>query len=513
MALDIELLSPIARGAQGALFLVRAGGAPRPLALKVIDVREADAPRILSELRGLATGDPDPAILEFLAVGEESELPDPAREALGAPPAGRRRLFLLMPHVDGPNVRELCRRDSAFGPAEVAALVLQVAQRLRRLPPGRAHLDLKPENVLVDRGGRAFLVDAQLLTQAGTAGYAAPEQRAGGAPGPAADVYALGRMGLFLLARDLPGGGDASGDEAPLPRLPDWPIALPPSVRRGATLLVALLREMAQREAAARPTIAPALERLVEIAALVGATDAAGLLAKAVGRAGWEGLASPLSALPPPPPGGGGGFAGPPRGRRRFAWLAIGGLIAFGAAGFGSVFWGARPPWRWSGAAAPAAAAAATGPALDGKGRRIAFPIGVEDPPPKGYGSLTLAVALPASRLEVTSMRSEQPFWFVDEPKLGQRFRVALLPDDQYLLIQSYPGGSHWKEWPFTVPEPGSPRPQPSFHTVRYTEAAPQRSDSPLLLTTPDELDPNGPWGPLPDAGAAAPEAGRARSP
>ncbi|MGH3150483.1 MAG: serine/threonine-protein kinase, partial [Streptosporangiaceae bacterium] len=108
------------------------------------------------------------------------------------------RAAIVMELVDGVSLREVLARQGATTP-EAALVVLQgsllgLAAAHRR---GVVHRDFKPENVLIDGAGVSKLTDfgiaarsGQAAVAAGTLAYAPPEQFAGGAASPAADVYA-----------------------------------------------------------------------------------------------------------------------------------------------------------------------------------------------------------------------------------------------------------------------------------------------------------------------------------
>jgi len=87
------------------------------------------------------------------------------------------------------------------------------------------HLDLKPDNVVVDHG-KAVLIDLSLAGRpgtgrpgAGTRGYLAPEQATGRGLSPATDVWGLGMTLIEALARSAP-----YGDEATWESRRRWPL-------------------------------------------------------------------------------------------------------------------------------------------------------------------------------------------------------------------------------------------------------------------------------------------------
>ena len=145
---------------------------------------------------------------------------------------------LVMEFVDGPPLTKLLD-GRPLPPDRVARLGSEVAGCLAYLHArGVVHRDVKPANILLGSDGVARLadlgiarlVDATRLTATGTSmgtpTYMAPEQLAGAAVGPAADVYALGLV--LLEARTGRRAFAGVGHEAVAARLarsPDIPVA------------------------------------------------------------------------------------------------------------------------------------------------------------------------------------------------------------------------------------------------------------------------------------------------
>jgi eukaryotic-like serine/threonine-protein kinase len=119
--------------------------------------------------------------------------------------------YIVMEYVDGPSLRQLLHARAVLSIAQVAELAVGVLAGMGHAHQrGVVHRDVKPGNVLLSTSdvsnlvkvadfgvARGFGDTTELTTQGafvGTATYASPEQFAGGAIGPASDLYSLGCM-------------------------------------------------------------------------------------------------------------------------------------------------------------------------------------------------------------------------------------------------------------------------------------------------------------------------------
>ena len=132
------------------------------------------------------------------------------------------RYFLVMEFVDGVTLSrtaKLCRRHGiALSVPVIAEIGRQVCDGLSHLhravddagqPAGLIHRDIKPSNLMLDGEGVVRLLDygvSRALSSEeregavrGTWGYMSPEQAAGGAQGPPADLFSLAAV-LYELA-------------------------------------------------------------------------------------------------------------------------------------------------------------------------------------------------------------------------------------------------------------------------------------------------------------------------
>jgi len=129
--------------------------------------------------------------------------------------------FLAIEWATGELLEKYARRHGPLAPAQVADIVLQIANAVQAAHEVKiVHRDLKPENIMFDAAsGAVKLLDfgiatdtdmdpEQRLTRAGffvgTLMYVAPEALSGEIVTAAADQYSLATIAYFLLTGCLP---------------------------------------------------------------------------------------------------------------------------------------------------------------------------------------------------------------------------------------------------------------------------------------------------------------------
>ena len=153
-----------------------------------------------------------------------------------------------------------------LGLADAAELGCQLASVLGYLHRHDwLHLDLKPDNVVVDHG-KAVLIDLSLAGRpgsgrpgAGTRGYLAPEQATGRGLSAATDVWGLGMTLIDALARTAP-----YGDEATWESRRRWPLVhrRMPLVPEGLDEVPEEVRDLVAACVSLDPAARPLLEQV-----------------------------------------------------------------------------------------------------------------------------------------------------------------------------------------------------------------------------------------------------------
>ncbi|MDB4963666.1 MAG: serine/threonine protein kinase [Myxococcales bacterium] len=251
---ELDVLTPLARGGMGGVYLAAHRETGEQVALKVLDPQFAAYPEVVSRLfaeHTLASRVQHPGLVEIQSARWTDD---------GVP-------YLVMEYLDGQTLGAIHDR----GPIELStilAITAQVASALSALhAAGIVHCDVKHDNVFVldepSHGGPRVkvidfgvsrTVDEPPLSDAAIAGTPwcmAPEQWSG-APTAKSDVYALGCM-LYDLTTGSP-PFDGSLPELMMahleqrPARPSWLRAMPIELER------IILRALA-KDPDARPTM------------------------------------------------------------------------------------------------------------------------------------------------------------------------------------------------------------------------------------------------------------------
>lgn len=249
------------------------------------------------------------------------------------------RHWIAMEYVEGASLKDLIKRGLGVG--EAVEITRQILAGVRFAHErGIVHRDLKPQNVMVDREGRARVLDfgiaragASEITQTGsvlgTAQYLSPEQAQGLEVGPTSDIYSAGVILYEALTGRVPFDADTPVAVAlkQVSEQPKPPSQLNPEVSRAldAVVLRALAKDPPNRfqtaaefaqaldAAEADPTGETLLgqtQAYAPVAAAAGLGAAGGALAGAALGAPEEAQAAAAGApaeVPPPAPGEPGG--------------------------------------------------------------------------------------------------------------------------------------------------------------------------------------------------------------
>ncbi len=194
----------LGRGGMGAVYLARDVRLDRLVAIKFLPpdmaLREDLRARFLQETRTAASFS-HPNIVPVHAVEERDRV-----------------LCFVMGYVEGETLTARISRTGPMTPTEAVRLLQECAWALSYAHGrGVVHRDVKPDNILIDRGsGRALITDfgisrtqeASGLTMVGeivgTPQYMSPEQASGDALDGRSDLYSLGIVAFFAFTGRLP---------------------------------------------------------------------------------------------------------------------------------------------------------------------------------------------------------------------------------------------------------------------------------------------------------------------
>jgi len=198
-----SLEKELGRGGMGVVYLAREVRLDRPVAVKLLPPSKASDPRLrerfLREARTAAKLS-HPNIIPIHAVEEIGEF-----------------VFFAMAYIEGETLTERVRRRGPLAPSEASRVLRDVAWALAYAHgQGVIHRDVKPDNILIETGGRVLVADfgiASVVAGAGalstgevvgTPEFMSPEQALGEAVDARSDLYSLGIVGFFACSGALP---------------------------------------------------------------------------------------------------------------------------------------------------------------------------------------------------------------------------------------------------------------------------------------------------------------------
>jgi tetratricopeptide (TPR) repeat protein len=221
-----EILQLLGEGGMGAVYKARDREIDRLVALKVVRpelARNAEIVRRFKQELILARQVTHKNVIRIHDLGQAEGLQ-----------------FITMDFVEGQDLRGLLREKGKLPPEQAARIMLQICRALEAAhSEGVIHRDLKPQNVMLDSGGRVYVMDFGIARSAylpgmtqtgaliGTPEYMSPEQARGEKLTERSDIFSLGVIFYELLM-----GGSPYASDTPLATL--WKRmqekAVPPAV-------------------------------------------------------------------------------------------------------------------------------------------------------------------------------------------------------------------------------------------------------------------------------------------
>jgi serine/threonine protein kinase/tetratricopeptide (TPR) repeat protein len=198
-----EVLQLLGEGGMGAVYKAHDRELERDVALKLIRPELARNPEILQRFKHeliLARQVTHRNVIRIFDLGQA---------------AGHK--YITMEYLDGRDLRSVLREKGKLPPEEAAKIVLQICRALEAAhAEGVIHRDLKPQNIMLDANGRAYVMDFGIARSAylpgmtqtgalvGTPEYMSPEQAKGEKLDERSDLFSLGVILYELLVGTSP---------------------------------------------------------------------------------------------------------------------------------------------------------------------------------------------------------------------------------------------------------------------------------------------------------------------
>ncbi len=192
-----KLEAELGRGGMGVVYKAFDTQLDRPVALKflgaLVDGSDEYKQRFIREAKAAAKVQ-HPNIISIYDIGAEDG-----------------KAFIAMEYVEGPNLHKYLKRKGRLEPREAINVMGQACSALDAVhQAGIIHRDIKPDNILIAKGGLVKLMDFGLAKAEGmrltgtnvvmgTPCYMAPEQAMGKESDARSDIYAMGLVLHELL--------------------------------------------------------------------------------------------------------------------------------------------------------------------------------------------------------------------------------------------------------------------------------------------------------------------------
>jgi tetratricopeptide (TPR) repeat protein/predicted Ser/Thr protein kinase len=204
-----EIIRLLGQGGMGAVYLAHDRELDRKVALKVIRADMAANPEILKRFKQeliLARQITHRNVIRIFDLAQTENIQ-----------------FITMDFVEGEDLQAVLRRKKKLEPTEAANIMAQVCRALEAAHgEGVIHRDLKPQNVMLDKTGRAYVMDfgiarsitASRMTQTGalvgTPDYMSPEQAKGLPLDARSDLFTVGIIFYEILSGKAPFDADTT---------------------------------------------------------------------------------------------------------------------------------------------------------------------------------------------------------------------------------------------------------------------------------------------------------------
>ncbi len=204
-----EIVRLLGQGGMGAVYQAHDKELERQVAIKVIRADMAANPEILQRFKQeliLARQITHKNVIRIFDLGQADGIK-----------------FITMEYIEGENLQGVLRRKKKLEPAEAANILAQVCRALEAAHnEGVIHRDLKPQNIMLDKSGRAYVMDFGIarsmlgagMTQTGaligTPDYMSPEQAKGQTLDGRSDLFSVGIIFYEMLSGQVPFDADTT---------------------------------------------------------------------------------------------------------------------------------------------------------------------------------------------------------------------------------------------------------------------------------------------------------------